>query len=318
MEYYGNNDFRDYRNGAYLAHYGRKGMKWGKHLSGTDWWKDVQPGPNGMIDPQQVKVAQAQAMYAQQRMQNARANEAAARNAADIAAQRAENAKQIQSADSKANGGIASKQDAYAQAALSANKAAEEAAKGQANATPSEAAKKEKEKKETEKKIDDIVDKVINGNYGNGEERKKALAKEGYDYAEVQNKVNERLGSSKRHESEKTKESSEAKTETSSQSSNTMSAAEHAGRTAEAAARSGTTAKADAKKKQIQDRANEATARAKQERKRQKKQKKASAKRVKRVKKKAADISAKNERYARIGKNQVVLEPDKKNYMLKM
>jgi NAD+--asparagine ADP-ribosyltransferase len=28
MEYYGNNDWRDY----HLAHYGKKGMKWGKHV----------------------------------------------------------------------------------------------------------------------------------------------------------------------------------------------------------------------------------------------------------------------------------------------
>lgn len=27
MDYYGNNDYRDY-----LAHYGKKGMKWGKHV----------------------------------------------------------------------------------------------------------------------------------------------------------------------------------------------------------------------------------------------------------------------------------------------
>lgn len=297
MEYYGNNDFRDYRNSSYLAHYGRPGMKWGKHLAGTDWWKDLTPNANGQLTPQQVKVAQAQAMYAQARMNNAKAAEATAKNASALAAQ-------------KEKAAIQSKQDAYAQAALSANKAAEDAAKAKTDST--------KEKKETEKKINDVVDKVINGNYGNGEARKKALAKEGYDYAEIQNKVNEKLGSSKRHESEKTKESAETKTENTSTSSKTMSAEEHAGRTVEAAARSGTTAKADAKKKIVQDRANESTVRAKQERKRQKKEKKASAKRVKRVKKKAADISAKNERYARIGKNQVVLEADKKNYTLKI
>lgn len=38
MDYYGNNDWRDY----HLAHYGRKGMKKGKHLPGTTWWKDLK------------------------------------------------------------------------------------------------------------------------------------------------------------------------------------------------------------------------------------------------------------------------------------
>lgn len=36
MNYYGNNDYRNY-----LAHYGRKGMKKGRHLPGTTWWKDL-------------------------------------------------------------------------------------------------------------------------------------------------------------------------------------------------------------------------------------------------------------------------------------
>lgn len=37
---YSNNDFRYYKEGEYLAHYGVKGMKWHKHLkAATDWWK---------------------------------------------------------------------------------------------------------------------------------------------------------------------------------------------------------------------------------------------------------------------------------------
>lgn len=40
MEYYGHNDWRDY----HLAHYGRKGMKKGKHLPGTEWWKNLKWG----------------------------------------------------------------------------------------------------------------------------------------------------------------------------------------------------------------------------------------------------------------------------------
>lgn len=45
----------------------------------------------------------------------------------------------------------------------------------------------------------DIVSKVIAGKYGNGNERKIKLAKEGYNYAKVQNEVNRRLGYPKRH-----------------------------------------------------------------------------------------------------------------------
>lgn len=49
------------------------------------------------------------------------------------------------------------------------------------------------------KSLGDVVDKVINGNFGNGEERFNALAKAGYNYCDVQNKVNEKLGSSFRY-----------------------------------------------------------------------------------------------------------------------
>lgn len=39
----------------------------------------------------------------------------------------------------------------------------------------------------------DIVDEIIQGKWGNGEERKNRLKKAGYDYKDVQKKVNERL-----------------------------------------------------------------------------------------------------------------------------
>lgn len=45
----------------------------------------------------------------------------------------------------------------------------------------------------------DIVNKVIGGKYGNGQARWDKLTKEGYDWAKVQNMVNEKLGSSVRH-----------------------------------------------------------------------------------------------------------------------
>ena len=46
------------------------------------------------------------------------------------------------------------------------------------------------------KNLGDIVNKVIIGDFGNGEERFNALTKAGYNYYDVQNKVNEKLGSS--------------------------------------------------------------------------------------------------------------------------
>lgn len=42
--------------------------------------------------------------------------------------------------------------------------------------------------------IEEIAKQVINGKYGNGMERKIKLENEGYNYSEVQNKVNELLG----------------------------------------------------------------------------------------------------------------------------
>lgn len=47
--------------------------------------------------------------------------------------------------------------------------------------------------------VEEIATRVINGEYGNGEERKRRLKEEGYNYALVQNEVNRRLGYSKRH-----------------------------------------------------------------------------------------------------------------------
>jgi hypothetical protein len=62
-----------------------------------------------------------------------------------------------------------------------------------------EPAKKEEPKKETPKKPakkksnEEIAKEVIAGKWGNGENRKKALTKAGYDYDAVQKKVNELL-----------------------------------------------------------------------------------------------------------------------------
>ena len=56
------------------------------------------------------------------------------------------------------------------------------------------------------KELGDIVDRVIKGEFGNTQNRWIALTEAGYDWAEVQNLVNERLGSSVRHLSSLTEE----------------------------------------------------------------------------------------------------------------
>ena len=55
---------------------------------------------------------------------------------------------------------------------------------------------------EATKNFDEIVTQVIRGNFGNGQKRYNALTKAGYDWAYIQNKVNERLGDSTRHATE--------------------------------------------------------------------------------------------------------------------
>lgn len=47
------------------------------------------------------------------------------------------------------------------------------------------------------KSVDEIANEVIAGKWGNGDERKSKLESAGYNYQEVQNKVNEILGASK-------------------------------------------------------------------------------------------------------------------------
>ena len=56
------------------------------------------------------------------------------------------------------------------------------------------------------KELGDIADDVILGKFGNGQERFDKLAKAGYNYCEVQNKVNEKLGCSVRYTKEQIEE----------------------------------------------------------------------------------------------------------------
>lgn len=70
---------------------------------------------------------------------------------------------------------------------------------------------------EVTKDYKDVVDKVINGEFGTGQERWDKLAEAGYDWAKVQNLVNEQLGDSTRHTEQLTeaqKENNETKNTT--------------------------------------------------------------------------------------------------------
>lgn len=58
---------------------------------------------------------------------------------------------------------------------------------------------------DTVKDLGEVVNKVINGGFGEGEERFDALTKAGYNYYEIQNKVNEQLGLSFRYTDEQIK-----------------------------------------------------------------------------------------------------------------
>ncbi len=55
------------------------------------------------------------------------------------------------------------------------------------------------EMKEVTKDYVEVVDKVLGGEFGNGQARWDKLTEAGYDWAKVQNMINERLGSSVRH-----------------------------------------------------------------------------------------------------------------------
>ena len=54
----------------------------------------------------------------------------------------------------------------------------------------------------TNKQTEELVQEVIEGKWGNGEERKNKLIRSGYSYEEIQKKVNEKLNSNLRKEIE--------------------------------------------------------------------------------------------------------------------
>ncbi len=89
------------------------------------------------------------------------------------------------------------------------------------------------------KDLGDIANRVIQGDFGNGEERVKALREAGYCYEEVQNKVNELLGCDSRYEVQASK--------TTETISNQATAAEQAAQSVEEQSQSMATAQRSAK-----------------------------------------------------------------------
>ena len=182
---------------SYLAHYGKPGMKWGKHIkASTQYW---------LTDQQAANMRSANKNLTDQQSRNI--NEARPTN------QPIRKPGTSSLSDQQAKNGAAARTTISDQQQKNIDE-------GKASSSSSSSSNSTTYDKE---KIDKVVDSVINGNYGNGEERKKALAKEGYDYAEVQNLVNEKLGSSKRHETTSKQSDKGSSTLSDQQSKNTSS-----------------------------------------------------------------------------------------------
>lgn len=62
------------------------------------------------------------------------------------------------------------------------------------NGFPKSGSDTPKEPENPKKTVDELANEVIRGEWGNGEERRKRLTEAGYDYAAVQNRVNELAG----------------------------------------------------------------------------------------------------------------------------
>lgn len=81
-------------------------------------------------------------------------------------------------------------------------------------------------KKEQSKEYDDIANRVLKGEFGNGKDRQDKLTKAGYDWAEVQNRVNEKLGVKTRHKTND-EETPEKETSTKNQESDSQQNSEN-------------------------------------------------------------------------------------------
>lgn len=142
MEYYGNNDWRDY-----LAHYGVKGMKWGEHKISL---KD----------------------QAIQKIDELRERESIRGNSGFYINKKKKKKSKKSTTITQLDNNLE-------------KDSSKVAAKASDNRSPKDVLK--------------IAKEIIRGNYGSGSKRRKKLTKKYGDWKVYQNKVNELLGSKKRH-----------------------------------------------------------------------------------------------------------------------
>lgn len=81
-------------------------------------------------------------------------------------------------------------------------------------------------KNEKSKEYEDIANRVLKGEFGNGKDRRDKLTKAGYDWAEVQNRVNEKLGVKTRHKTN-AEETPDKETSTKNQESDSQQNSEN-------------------------------------------------------------------------------------------
>ena len=152
MDYYGNNDYRDY-----LAHYGVKGMEWGKHKFGSNFYALAKA--NGAVRKKSTPKWKRSSYQKYLSKRNAILSKGTKKKESTLL--------QLDNNLEKNKG----------------NKAEAASEKTTQNA----------------KQILKVAKEIIRGKYGFGSKRRAALTKKYGDWAVYQNKVNELLGSKKRH-----------------------------------------------------------------------------------------------------------------------
>lgn len=153
MDYYGNNDYRDY-----LAHYGVKGMEWGKHKFGSIFYALAKA--NGAVRKKSTPKWKRSSSY--------------------------------QKYLSKRNAILSKGSNKKKSTLLQLDNNLE---KNKGNKAEAASEKTTQNAKEVLK----VAKEIIRGKYGSGSKRRAALTKKYGDWAVYQNKVNELLGSKKRH-----------------------------------------------------------------------------------------------------------------------